>query len=203
MEELISSVYHLIVDIFIEKRNNQPFNECLSELFSVDKIYETKQSIDFSTKDSFLFDVVSFLEEGLYSTFDYFYKTKAFLLYREKNLIIIKGADRRDVQKILSNWIKTYNPIERIFDIVKDPNLQKHKERLSSLLTEANYNRAVKIERTEILESTLIPKSWINIDSFRIAPLITHLFGLINNLHLLWEKYQKSILMSWPYTMAK
>lgn len=172
MEELISSVYHLIVDIFIEKRNNQPFNECVSELFSVDKIYETKQSIDSLTKDSFLFDVVSFLEEGLYSTFDYFNRTKAYLLYREKNLIIIKGVDKSsDVQKIVANWIKKYNPIERIFDVVKDPNLQKHKERLCSLLTNANYNRVVKIEHTKILESTLIPKGWINIDSFRISPI--------------------------------
>ena len=152
MEELISSVYHLIVDIFIEKRNNQPFNECLSELFSVDKIYETKQSIDSLTKDSFLFDVISFLEEGLYSTFDYFNRTKAYLLYREKNLIIIKGVDKSsDVQKIVANWIKKYNPIERIFDVVKDPNLQKHKERLCSLLTNANYNRVVKIEHTKII----------------------------------------------------
>ena len=169
---LCGSKYHLVVDIFIEKRNNQPFNECITDLFYVDKIYEEiKQLTESTTKDSFLFEIVSFLEEGLYSTFDFFSKTNVFLLYRERNLIIIKGADRSAAQKVISNWIKKYNPIERIFDVIKDSNLQKHKERICSLLTDANYARIVKIERTEVLESTLIPKEWINCDSFRNSPI--------------------------------
>ena len=82
MEELVSSIYHLVVDIFIEKRNNQSFNECITDLFYVDKIYEEiKQLTESTTKDSFLFEIVSFLEEGLYSTFDFFSKTNVFLLY--------------------------------------------------------------------------------------------------------------------------
>ena len=171
MEELISSIYHLVVDIFIERRNSQPFNECITDLFNIDEICEIKQLTESTTKDSFLFDIVSFLEEGLYSTFDYFSNTNVFLLYRERNLIIIKGADKSSAQKVISNWIKRYNPIERIFDVIKDANLQKHKESICSLLTDANYARIVKIERTEVLESTLIPKEWINFDSFRISPI--------------------------------
>lgn len=146
MEELISSIYHLVVDIFIERRNSQPFNECITDLFNIDEICEIKQLTESTTKDSFLFDIVSFLEEGLYSTFDYFSNTNVFLLYRERNLIIIKGADKSSAQKVISNWIKRYNPIERIFDVIKDANLQKHKESICSLLTDANYARIVKIE---------------------------------------------------------
>lgn len=60
MEELISSIYHLVVDIFIERRNSQPFNECITDLFNIDEICEIKQLTESTTKDSFLFDIVSF-----------------------------------------------------------------------------------------------------------------------------------------------
>ena len=193
IEELISSVYHLVVDIFLGK-SDKPFNECVSELFDIDEICDINQLTDFTNKDSFLFDLVSFLEEGLYSSFDYFSRTKVFLLYREKKLIIVKGADKSAALKIVSNWIKNYNPVERIFDVIKDANLQKHKERICSLLTDANYSRVVKIEQTEILESTLIPKDWVDVGFFRIAPIdnssvwidkhLTSIVGKISNANL-------------------
>lgn len=172
MEELISSIYHLVVDIFMERQNGQQFYECITDLFNIDKICGNKHLTESTEKDSFLFDIVDFLEDGLYSTFNYFSRTNVFLLYRERNLIIIKGTNKKsDAQKVMSNWIREYKPIERIFDVIKDSILQKHKERICSLLTDANYSKIVRIERAEVLESTLIPKEWIIFDSVRNSPI--------------------------------
>lgn len=172
MEELISSIYHLVVDIFMERQNGQQFYECITDLFNIDEICGNKHLTESTEKDSFLFDIVAFLEDGLYSTFNYFSRTNVFLLYRERNLIIIKGTNKKsDAQKVMSNWIREYKPIERIFDVIKDSILQKHKERICSLLTDANYSKIVKIEREEVLESTLIPKEWFNFDTFRNDPI--------------------------------
>ncbi|MBO4806073.1 MAG: hypothetical protein J5554_08525 [Paludibacteraceae bacterium] len=172
MEELISSIYHLVVDIFMERQNGQQFYECITDLFNIDEICGNKHLTESTEKNSFLFDIVAFLEDGLYSTFNYFSRTNVFLLYRERNLIIIKGTNKKsDAQKVMSNWIREYKPIERIFDVIKDSILQKHKERICSLLTDANYSKIVRIERAEILESTLIPKEWIIFDSVRNSPI--------------------------------
>lgn len=169
MEDLVSSIYHLIVDLSAERIEDLPFSSWAHNLFNIHDVLGIDKLPDYMDEESFLNHLIKYLADQLYTTTSKLKKTGIVLLYREGGFLIASKSSHPD--KILTRWIKDFCPLNYLFDLIVAENIKVLKKQFLSLINEAHYSRAVQAHQKTPLESCIIRSEWIKFDQIEPTPI--------------------------------
>ena len=122
IENLLSPVYHLILDLIRERYPNLQFHEWGGEVFDIKKITGQIQVADDVSEESFLVLLSGYLEDYLYEQSNLLENIGVLLLYRTKRFFIAQAKTK--MQPLLINWIKKSGIIDNFFELINS--LQKN-----------------------------------------------------------------------------
>ena len=108
--ELISPIYHLVVELCEHNDRAVKFHQWAHNLFDVKKVIGVSTLPESNTEDSFCMDVASYLEDELYLSVDELADSRITMLYRNEGKIFVNQADGCNCREILISWIEKLAP---------------------------------------------------------------------------------------------
>lgn len=164
IDKMISPVYHLILDLLRDKKQDRPFDEWIGEVFNMSILAGHNQITTYDTEESFLVTVSDYLEDWLYEKVCLLENSGILLMYRAKRIFI--APSKPD----LINWIKRSKVMDRFLDLVNNPGISNVKETLSKFMNEQYFKSYVQIKESE-LKGTFIPKKFIKERNYTEVPI--------------------------------
>lgn len=161
-EQLLSPVYHLVLELINEDYQNRPFYEWGDKVFYVmevtgrDNLDEERND----TEDSFLYEIARFIDDYLYSQSSLLDSTPIKMLYRDKGILLAPA--RQNISSVLISWIKKTGIIRQFFSLIKHEGIKKTENTLVKLMNEQYFGSSVKANEINLLKSTLIMKSYVS-----------------------------------------
>lgn len=168
MVELISSVFHLILDLSTFNNPSQPFADWGCNLFDVSRIYGRDVIPLIEDENSLLDRIANYLLDDLYNNMDDLKKSDIILVYKRKIVITKKTNKESTIKRILASWLRSYKPISKLFSFVKEEKIKNLERQLSLLLTEVNYNKVVITRNEKSWASFAIPSKWLRNDDVKL-----------------------------------
>ena len=191
MDYIISPYYNLILDLWSDNASEEEGgNDCsalIKEVFDVSTILDDSVLPQPISKDAFLPILAKFLEDNLYLEMNTL-SDKVLFLNRNDCIVISRHPNNKEVKRALATWIKSYNPIEKLFELIVPENIRKISESLKCFFNENNYSIGVKVSGEKQWQSCVFPTEWIkkaDIDVIPIDPCsiwIEHNFSEHNNI---------------------
>ena len=124
IENLLSPIYHLILDLLRNREQNQQFDKWIGEIFNVALLTEQGPITNYDTEDSFLVVISRYLEDFLYEKVDLLENSDILMLYRTKHLFI---APVKKNNQILINWIKRSELMDKFLELINNPGISEIK----------------------------------------------------------------------------
>lgn len=163
--ELISPIYHLVVELCEHNDRAVKFHQWAHNLFDVKKVIGVSTLPESNTEDSFCMDVASYLEDELYLSVDELADSRITMLYRNEGKIFVNQADGCNCREILISWIEKFNPIKYLFEsLIIDEAIKNLENKLYPFINKTYYSKAVTISSGIKLNSTIIPYEWVKLD---------------------------------------
>lgn len=158
IENILSPVYHFILDLVKEHYQDQQFHEWVGNVFDFQKVTGSIQVAEDVSADSFLVQISHYLEDCLYEKSNLLENTEILLLYRTKKIIIASVGVNKQV---LIQWIKKSGMINTFFDLINNAGINNIKNTLTNFLNDQYFGNSVKISILSNLKSTFVPKNFI------------------------------------------
>ena len=137
MDYIISPYYNLILDLWSDNASEEEGgNDCsalIKEVFDVSTILDDSVLPQPISKDAFLPILAKFLEDNLYLEMNTL-SDKVLFLNRNDSIVISRHPNNKEVKRALATWIKSYNPIEKLFELIVPENIRKISESLKCFL---------------------------------------------------------------------
>lgn len=168
MVELISSVFHLILDMSAFNNPNQLFANWGCNLFDVSRIYGRDVIPQSEDENSLLNRIANYLLDDLYNNTSGLKKSGIILLYKRKTAIIKKTNKESTIKRVLASWLCSYKPISKLFSFVKEEKIKNLEMQVNTLLTEINYNKVVSASNEISWASFAIPSEWLKTDDVKL-----------------------------------
>lgn len=160
-EQLLSPVYHLVLELIKEDYHNRPFYEWGDKVFNVKEV-TGRNNLDKDkndTEDSFLFEIARYIDNYLYSQSSLLDNTSIKMFYRDKGILLAPA--KQNISSVLINWIKNSGIINQFFCLIKHEGIKKTENTLVKLMNEQYYGSSVEANETGSLKSTFIMKSFV------------------------------------------
>ena len=157
IENLLSPIYHLILDLLRNREQNQQFDKWIGEIFNVALLTEQGPITNYDTEDSFLVVISRYLEDFLYEKVDLLENSDILMLYRTKHLFI---APVKKNNQILINWIKRSELMDKSLELINNAGISDIKTALSKFMNEQYFGNYVQVNESE-LKGTFIPKHYV------------------------------------------
>jgi len=157
IENIISPVYHLILDLLSDREQSLQFDEGIGKIFNISLLTGQNQIKNFD-EESFLVEITHYLEDCMYKKVCLLENSDILLLYRTKHIFISLAKKRAQVDLI--NWIKQVKLMDDFLDLVNNTGISNIKETLSKFINEQYFGNYVHVKESEI-KSTFIPKKFI------------------------------------------
>lgn len=158
IENILSPVYHLILDLAKEHYPAQQFYEWVGNVFDFQKVTGIIQVAEDVSADSFLVQISHYLEDYLYEKSNLLENTEILLLYRTKKIIITSVCVNKQV---LIQWIKKSGMINTFFDLINNAGINNIKNTLTNFLNDQYFGNSVKITELSNLKGTFVPKKFV------------------------------------------
>ena len=158
IENILSPVYHLILDLVKEYYPAQQFYEWVGNVFDFQKVTGCIQVAEDVSADSFLIQISHYLEDYLYEKSNLLENTEILLLYRTKKIIITSVSVNKQV---LIQWIKKSGMINTFFDLINNAGINKIRNTLTNFLNDQYFGNSVKITGLSNLKGTFVPKEFV------------------------------------------
>lgn len=169
LTELIAPYYNLIIDI-ARQDNEEEIRNILERIF-VPNILSCQDLEPEVLKDNCLLNVVSHLTDLLYETLDKLESSDILFLNFRRKLVIFNG-DSSGPKKNLQKWLKDFNPLETMFNLlIRDERIRVYKEKICKLANEQTYSVTIKIWNVKEYEAAIIERNWL-MDSDVVAQII-------------------------------
>ena len=190
MDDIINPYYNLILELYSENQSEEgvdDFSSLVNNVFDVKKILEGSHLSPEANKESFLMMLSNYLIENLYQNMNSLSMYVIFLC-RNDSIVISRHSNHKEVKKALATWIKAYNPIEKLFELIVPENIRKLSKSLNCLSNDNNYSIGIKVLESKQWQSYVFPTEWIkkaDIDVIPIDPCsiwIEHNFCEQNNI---------------------
>lgn len=192
MDVIIYPYYNLILELYSENQSEKgeyDFCSLINNVFDVKKILEGSPLSPEDNKNAFLMMIAKYLKENLYQNMNSLSKNVLFLS-RNESIVISKHLNKKDVNKALATWIKSYNPIEKLFELIVPENIRKLSESLKCFLNDNYYSIGVNVSDQKLWPSCVLPTEWINKTGMDLIPIdpcsiwIEHNFSEQHNINL-------------------
>lgn len=167
MVELISPLFHLIIDVSASKDNTKKFYEWGNKIFDVKRIYGRDTLLQDDTEDSLLALVAKYITDELYENADKLQKSGIEILYKRKT-IIAKNPASDKIRACLCNWLSSFSPAKRLFSFIIEDRIKNLENQLCQFLNEVNYSKVIKIVNSTSWSSMVVPEEWLKDDVFRL-----------------------------------
>ena len=107
----------------------------------------------------------------LYATLDKLESSDILFLNFKRKLVIFNG-DSSGPKKNLQKWLKDFNPLETMFNIlIRDERIRVYKEKICKLANEQTYSVTIKIWNVKEYEAAIIERNWL-VDSDVVSQII-------------------------------
>lgn len=166
MVELISPLFHLIIDVSASRDKTKPFHEWGNKIFDVKRIYGRDTLLEDETEESLLALVAKHITDELYENADKLQKSGIEILYKRKTIIAQKPASDK-IRACLCNWLSSFSPAKRLFSFIIEDKIKNLENQLSQFLNEVNYSKVIKIVNSNQWTSVVVPKEWLKEDVFK------------------------------------
>lgn len=166
MEEVISSIYYLVLEISLYKGPEDEFSNWGSKIFNVRRLYGQDTIPQSEDKSQVLSKLANCLTEDLYETASSLYKSGIVFIHNKRNILISHRSSNKP-QEILKNWLKKFSPINKLFSFIADDGILSLEGKISSLITEIHYNKAVSVQLNGSWDSYIFPKEWLAYDNVK------------------------------------
>lgn len=176
IENLLSPVYHLILDLIRERYPNLQFHEWGGEVFDIKKITGQIQVADDVSEESFLVLLSGYLEDYLYEQSNLLENIGVLLLYRTKRFFIAQAKTK--MQPLLINWIKKSGIIDNFFELINSLEINNIREPLAKLMNDQYFGNSIKITELD-LKGSFIPKKII--EKYEELPIDEEAIWLCDN----------------------
>lgn len=176
IENLLSPVYHLILDLIRERYPNLQFHEWGVEVFDIKKITGQIQVADDVSEESFLVLLSGYLEDYLYEQSNLLENIGVLLLYRTKRFFIAQAKTK--MQPLLINWIKKSGIIDNFFELINSLEINNIREPLAKLMNDQYFGNSIKITELD-LKGSFIPKKII--EKYEELPIDEEAIWLCDN----------------------
>lgn len=176
IENLLSPVYHLILDLIRERYPNLQFHEWSGEVFDIKKITGQIQVADDVSEESFLVLLSGYLEDYLYEQSNLLENIGVLLLYRTKRFFIAQAKTK--MQPLLINWIKKSGIIDNFFELINSLEINNIREPLAKLMNDQYFGNSIKITELD-LKGSFIPKKII--EKYEELPIDEEAIWLCDN----------------------
>lgn len=176
IENLLSPVYHLILDLIRERYPNLQFHEWGSEVFDIEKVTGRTQVADDVSEESFLVLLSGYLEDYLYEQSNLLENIGVLLLYRTKRFFIAQAKTK--MQPLLINWIKKSGIIDKFFELINNLEINNIREPLAKLMNDQYFGNSIKITELD-LKGSFVPKKII--EKYEELPIDEEAIWLCDN----------------------
>lgn len=157
IENLLSPIYHLILELHRSPDEERKFHEWVGEIFNITEMKEQIKVLENVTEESFLVALSRYIEDFLYERRSHLEKTEILLLYRSQSILI---APAKTCKEALISWIRKSGIIDRFLDLIKGANINSLKKTLTNFLNKQYFNSSVKTTES-ILKGTFVPKNFV------------------------------------------
>lgn len=157
IENLLSPVYHLILDLHRSPDEKRKFHEWVGEIFNIAEMTEQIKVLENVTEESFLVALSRYIEDFLYEQRSYLEKTEILLLYRSQSILI---APAKTGKEALVSWIRKSGIIDKFLDLINNANITSLKKSLTNFLNKQYFGSSVKMTESS-LKGTFVPKSFV------------------------------------------
>ena len=163
--ELISPIYHLVVELSGHNDSKVQFNQWASTLFNVEEVIGSSNLPESKTIESFCIDIASYIEDDLYQSVNELADSRIVMLYRKDGILFVNQAEGSNAKQILISWLNKFNPIKRLFEVlIVDDAIKNLESKLYPFINDTYYNKAVIVSRGVQMNSTIIPYEWVNLE---------------------------------------
>lgn len=159
LDLLLSPIYHLVLDLVKGESQDKPFYVWAKDAFKINEIYGKNNLDEDVTEESFLIAMSHFLEDYLYSQYNYLENKGIKLLYRNKGLLIASAKSKPNDGLI--KWIKQSGMIGKFFELVSHASISSLKSTLIELMNEQYFGLSVKASETGQMKGTFIKKDMV------------------------------------------
>lgn len=166
IENILSPVYHLILDLVKENYSGKEFYEWIGTIFDFKMITGRTHLDEDHTEDSFLIEISNYLENYLYEKSALLERSGILLLYRTNHILI---ASKEIKKQVLILWIKNSGLINRFFDLINNSCVNIIKGTLTKFFNDQYFGNYIKIKELSDLKGTFIPKNYL--EGFREVPI--------------------------------
>lgn len=166
MVELISPLFHLIIDVSASRDKTKPFHEWGNKIFDVKRIYGRDTLLQDETEESLLALVAKYITDELYENADKLQKSGIEILYKRKTIIAQKPASDK-IRACLCNWLSSFSPAKRLFSFIIEDKIKNLENQLCQFLNDVNYSKVIKIVNSKQWSSVVVPKEWLKKDVFK------------------------------------
>lgn len=176
IENLLSPVYHLILDLIRERYPNLQFHEWGGEVFDIAKVTGRTQVADDVSEESFLVLLSGYLEDYLYEQSNLLENIGVLLLYRTKRFFIAQAKTK--MQPLLINWIKKSGIIDNFFELISNLEINNIREPLAKLMNDQYFGNSIRIIELD-LKGSFVPKKII--EKYEELPIDEEAIWLCDN----------------------
>lgn len=166
MEEVISSIYYLILEISSHKGTEDKFYVWGADIFNVKRIYGQDSIPESEDERLFLGKLANCLTEDFYETSSSLNGSNIVYMHNKRNTLICHRSSNKP-QDILKNWLKKFSPVEKLFSFIVDEGILILEKKMSSLITEIHYSRAVSAHLVGPWDACVFPKEWMMYDNVK------------------------------------
>lgn len=173
MDCIIAPYYNLILDLWSDNTSEEGGNDCstlIKEVFDVSTILDDGVLPQPISKDAFLPILAKFLEDNLYLEMNTL-SDKVLLLSKNDCIIISQHSKEGGVRATLSSWIKSYSPIEKLFDLTIPERIRKLSGIIKNLFNDNNYSSGVNVLESKQWKSFVLNKEWISNTDINSQPI--------------------------------
>lgn len=157
IENLLSPVYHLILELHRSPDEKRQFHEWVGEIFNITEMKEQIKVLENVTEESFLVALSRYIEDFLYEQRSHLEKTEILLLYRSQSILI---APAKTCKEALVSWIRKSGIIDRFLDLINNANINSLKNTLTNFLNKQYFGSSVKVTESS-LKGTFVPKNFV------------------------------------------
>lgn len=176
IENLLSPVYHLILDLIRKRYPNLQFHEWGGEVFDIAKVTGRTQVADDVSEESFLVLLSGYLEDYLYEQSNLLENIGVLLLYRTKRFFIAQAKTK--MQPLLINWIKKSGIIDNFFELISNLEINNIREPLAKLMNDQYFGNSIRIIELD-LKGSFVPKKII--EKYEELPIDEEAIWLCDN----------------------
>jgi len=165
LTEIIDPICRLLIDIVKSQESKLLSHNLLDKVFCCDKVLKNIDLEDLEV-DDFISELCRYLESEFIKTEnakEILVKSEILFLLKSQNLVFGIKKTEKEIKNTISKILSNYNPIDKLFELIKFDDLHVYKSQIGHIIHKAFYEKAVIIKSSKAIPSA--PIYWTFLDS--------------------------------------